>query len=183
MAMRSENNIGIAKQGYRANLTVWNNKLTPVGSSGEILNEQTESGKAGHQPDGGRLPLFPEHSRPSVCSENPGVTVDLDALVQSGVLENPVRLRYPLGMTRKNSQTLSAQFRLRGAMVGMGMIFDDTYRPLFEQVHRHGMYDRRFGLCEVDLVGVASRTGQRAEAYRRAAKGKVGDFQSFVEPD
>ncbi len=72
---------------------------------------------------------------------------------------------------------------LRGGMVGMGMIFDETYRPFFENVARDGLYDRRFGLCEVELAAVASRTGKRADAYRQAAGGKVGDFQSFVEPD
>jgi predicted dehydrogenase len=77
----------------------------------------------------------------------------------------------------------SKPFHLRGGMVGMGMIFDETYRPFFEQVFRQGLYDRRFGLCEVDLAGVASRTGQRAEAYRRSAAGKVAEFHSFVEPD
>lgn len=69
--------------------------------------------------------------------------------------------------------------RLRGGMVGIGMIFDETYRPFFEHVHSQGLYDRRFGLCEVDLAAVASRTGKRAEAYRAAAGDKIGDFQSF----
>lgn len=68
-------------------------------------------------------------------------------------------------------------------MVGIGMIFDETYRPFFEYVYREGLYDRRFGLCEIDLGGVASRTGQRAEAYRTASRGKIGDFQSFTEPN
>jgi predicted dehydrogenase len=68
-------------------------------------------------------------------------------------------------------------------MVGMGMIFDDTYRPFFERAHQHGLYDRRFGLCQIDLVGVASRTGRRADAYRTTLQDRVGEFQSFVEPD
>ncbi len=72
--------------------------------------------------------------------------------------------------------------RLRGGMVGMGMIFDETYRPFFENVFRDGLYDRRFGVCDVDLVAVASRTGSRAEAYRRSSTGKIGEFQSFAEP-
>lgn len=73
--------------------------------------------------------------------------------------------------------------RLRGGMVGMGMIFDETYRPFFENVFRDGLYDRRFGVCEVDLAAVASRTGKRAEGYRDVSQGKVAAFQSFVEPD
>jgi len=73
--------------------------------------------------------------------------------------------------------------RLRGGMVGMGMIFDETYRPFFENIFRDGLYDRRFGVCEVDLAAVASRTGGRAEAYRASSQGKVGEFQSYVEPN
>src|SRR5262245_45298053 len=73
--------------------------------------------------------------------------------------------------------------RLRAGMVGMGMIFDETYRPFFEQAHASGVYDRRFGVCEVELAAVASRTGSRAEAYRRAAGQKIGQFSSFREPN
>jgi len=72
---------------------------------------------------------------------------------------------------------------LRAGMVGMGMIFDETYRPFFEQVHRHPLYDPAFGVCRVELGAVASRTGTRAEAYRRSAAGRVAAFESFTEPD
>ncbi len=72
--------------------------------------------------------------------------------------------------------------RLRAGMVGMGMIFDETYRPFFENVHAKGLYDRRFGLCEVELAAVASRTGSRAEAYRAASRGNIAEFQSYREP-
>ena len=50
-------------------------------------------------------------------------------------------------------------------MVGLGMIFDETYRPFFEQVHREGLFRRDFGLVEVDLAAVATRTGSRAAKY------------------
>lgn len=72
---------------------------------------------------------------------------------------------------------------LRAGMVGMGMIFDETYRPFFEQAGAAGIYDPAFGVCRAPLAAVASRTGSRADAYRRAAAGKMGDFQSFREPD
>ncbi len=75
------------------------------------------------------------------------------------------------------------QHVLRAGMVGMGMIFDETYRPFFEQAGAAGIYDPSFGVCQAPLTAVASRTGGRAEAYRRAAAGKAGDFQSFREPD
>jgi predicted dehydrogenase len=69
--------------------------------------------------------------------------------------------------------------RLRAGMVGLGMIFDETYRPLFEQLHANGLYRRDFGLVDVELAAVASRTGTRAERYRQSAAGRVGDFASF----
>ena len=66
----------------------------------------------------------------------------------------------------------------------MGMIFDETYRPFFEQAHAtRGVYDPRFGLCGVELAAVASRTGSRADAYRKASAGKVYEFQSFSGND
>ncbi len=68
---------------------------------------------------------------------------------------------------------------LRAGMVGMGMIFDETYRPMFEWVHRHGIHDRRFGDVDVPLAAVATRTGRRAEAYRRAAGDRIAAFRSF----
>ena len=59
--------------------------------------------------------------------------------------------------------------RLRAGMVGLGMIFDETYRPFFEQLHAEGLYRRDFGLVDVELAAVASRTGSRAERYRQQA--------------
>src|SRR5207244_6005362 len=56
--------------------------------------------------------------------------------------------------------------RLRTGMVGLGMIFDDTYRPLFEQLHANGLYRRDFGLVDVELSAVATRTGARAKSYK-----------------
>src|SRR5262245_7174713 len=76
-----------------------------------------------------------------------------------------------------------SQNRLRAGMVGLGMIFDDTYRPLFEQLHAEGLYRRDFGFVEVELAAVASRTGSRAERYKRQAAGRVADFHSFAGPD
>jgi predicted dehydrogenase len=64
-------------------------------------------------------------------------------------------------------------------MVGVGMIFDETYRPLFEQLRSEGLYRRDFGLVDVQLAAVASRTGSRAAQYRKA----LGDFRNFAGPD
>jgi D-galacturonate reductase len=73
--------------------------------------------------------------------------------------------------------------RLRTGMVGLGMIFDETYRPMFEAVYHDGLFRRDFGLVELELVAVASRTGSRAERYRKELAGRVPPFQSFAGPD
>jgi D-galacturonate reductase len=73
--------------------------------------------------------------------------------------------------------------RLRTGMVGLGMIFDDTYRPVFEELHRDGLFRRDFGLVEVELAAVASRTGTRAERYRDSLGGRVAEFASFAGAD
>lgn len=76
-----------------------------------------------------------------------------------------------------------AHHQLRAGMVGMGMIFDETYRPMFEAAHARGLYDPAFGVCDVELAAVASRTGKRAEAYAKTAAGRVGQFRSVKEPN
>lgn len=68
---------------------------------------------------------------------------------------------------------------LRAGMVGLGMIFEDTYRPLFEQLHTEGLYRRHFGPVDVELVAVASRTGGRAQRLRQSAGERLGHFESF----
>ncbi|MCA9055000.1 MAG: Gfo/Idh/MocA family oxidoreductase, partial [Planctomycetaceae bacterium] len=74
---------------------------------------------------------------------------------------------------------------LKAGMVGLGMIFDETYRPCFEQAHREGLYSRSFGEVSLELTGVATRTGKRAEAYQRQAvsTGRISAFQSFAGED
>jgi predicted dehydrogenase len=76
-----------------------------------------------------------------------------------------------------------SQHTLRAGMVGMGMIFDDTYRPAFEQLHAEGLFRADFGYIEVPLVAAASRTGTRAERYQRESRGRVADFANFSGPD
>lgn len=63
------------------------------------------------------------------------------------------------------------------------MIFDETYRPLFEQLRAEGLFRRDFGFVDVELAAVASRTGSRAERLRAEAAGRLGEFASVVEPD
>ena len=75
---------------------------------------------------------------------------------------------------------MTSHQQIRVGMVGMGMIFDETYRPCFEHAQRHGLLDRAFGDVDVVLSAVASRTGSRAEAYRQSAPTGMSSFQSFV---
>jgi len=77
----------------------------------------------------------------------------------------------------------SNQRHLRAGMVGLGMIFDETYRPLFEQLHREGLYRRDFDHVNVELSAVATRTGARAERYKKNVAGRVADFASFTGHD
>src|SRR5262249_61922570 len=72
---------------------------------------------------------------------------------------------------------------LRAGMVGLGMIFDDTYRPVFEQLHAEGLYRRDFGLIDVELAAVASRTGSRGARYQHDLAGKVAPFVNCSGPD
>jgi predicted dehydrogenase len=68
-------------------------------------------------------------------------------------------------------------------MVGLGMIFDETYRPFFEQAAAEGLFRREFGLVDVRLAAVASRTGTRADRYRAQAPAAISGFDSFAGPD
>ncbi len=72
---------------------------------------------------------------------------------------------------------------LRAGMVGLGMIFDETYRPFFERAHAEGLWDRRFGALDIELSAVGSRTGKRAAAYKKSAGQKIADFQNFSGSD
>jgi predicted dehydrogenase len=72
-----------------------------------------------------------------------------------------------------NAHTPSSPRRLRAGMVGVGMIFEDTYWPLFVQAHAAGLYQRAFGPIDLELSALASRTGARAAAYVEQA-GRLG---------
>ena len=72
---------------------------------------------------------------------------------------------------------------LRAGMAGMGMIFDETYRPMLEALHAGGLYRRDFGYVDVSLAGVATRTGRRAREYKTQSRGWIADFASFEGSD
>jgi len=64
-------------------------------------------------------------------------------------------------------------------MVGMGMIFDDTYAPFFESAGR-GVYDPATGPFRVELAGAATRTGSRTLAYRQRRGLADSEFGNFA---
>ncbi|MDZ4781322.1 MAG: Gfo/Idh/MocA family oxidoreductase [Planctomycetia bacterium] len=72
---------------------------------------------------------------------------------------------------------------LRVGMVGVGMIFEETYRPFFEAVARRPLYDPAFGVCRVELSAMASRTGARANQHREQLVNSLGNFAICTEPD
>ncbi len=75
-----------------------------------------------------------------------------------------------------------ARHELRAGMVGLGMIFDETYRPFFESAARTAIYDPAFGVCDVKLAAVATRTGRRATALAPSGS-PLSKFANFQEPD
>ena len=67
-------------------------------------------------------------------------------------------------------------------MVGLGMIFEETYRPLFEQLHADGLYRHDFGYVDIELSAVASRTGARGERLQQGAGERLGPFVNCKGP-
>lgn len=57
--------------------------------------------------------------------------------------------------------------RLRAGMVGVGMIFEDTYWPFFHEAQARPLCSRSTGPVEIELAALASRTGSRAAGYVR----------------
>ena len=79
--------------------------------------------------------------------------------------------------------SLKSQGTIKVGMVGLGMIFDETYRPFFEVVANRGLFQRSTGLVEVELTGVATRTGIRSDRYRESAPTGLRNFASFTGAD
>jgi D-galacturonate reductase len=72
-----------------------------------------------------------------------------------------------------------SQAKIRTGMVGLGMIFEETYRPLFETLFHAPLFRPDFGIVDVELSAVASKTGSRAAKYQHELKNRVFPFQSF----
>jgi D-galacturonate reductase len=67
-------------------------------------------------------------------------------------------------------------------MIGVGMIFDETYRHFFERFADTPLLGVNHPAVRIRLGGIASRTGVRAETYRSLAPIAVQEFRSHVGP-
>ncbi len=68
---------------------------------------------------------------------------------------------------------------LRVGMIGVGMIFEDTYRPFFEAVANEPLFVTAIGPVRVRLTAAASRTGARVArliADPASQFGQVGNY-------
>ena len=81
------------------------------------------------------------------------------------------------------SQAPSPGLTLRCGMVGFGMIFDDTYRPVFEARAKEPLFSVATGPVEVRLVAVATRTGTRAARYLASDAGRRSPFANYSGAD
>ena len=63
---------------------------------------------------------------------------------------------------------------IRAGMVGVGMIFEETYWPFFQRALDEPLYSRKTGPVEVELTAMASRSGARSATYlrQRAEQGR-----------
>src|SRR5262249_56285506 len=76
-------------------------------------------------------------------------------------------------MGRMATSATSGRPCLRAGMVALGMIFDDTYRPVFESLRRTGLFRRGFGLTEGEGSAVASRTAAPAQPLHQASRDRL----------
>lgn len=72
---------------------------------------------------------------------------------------------------------------LRCGMVGFGMIFDETYRPVFETRATEPLFTAATGPVGVRLAAVATRTGTRAARYLDSRAGRAYPFANFAGED
>jgi predicted dehydrogenase len=73
--------------------------------------------------------------------------------------------------------------QLSAGMIGLGMIFEETYRPFFQSARRSPLYSPVTGPVSVALSAVASRTGERARRLLADQSSGLPPFQSFAGQD
>jgi len=72
---------------------------------------------------------------------------------------------------------------IRCGMVGFGMIFDETYRPVFERRVAEPLFSLTTGPVALRLAGVATRTGARVARYLATPTGSRLSFANFSGSD
>src|SRR5262245_47234753 len=72
---------------------------------------------------------------------------------------------------------------IRAGMVGFGLIFDDTYRAVFESAVHRPLYSLQTGPVRLRLAAAATRTGSRAGRLLADPALPVGRFDNFAGPD
>ena len=72
---------------------------------------------------------------------------------------------------------------IRAGMVGFGMIFDDTYRAVFQSALQSPLYSPQTGPVQLRLAAAASRTGARVERLLADPDLPLGRFQNFTGDD
>lgn len=77
---------------------------------------------------------------------------------------------------------MTRELTIRAGMVGLGMIFDETYRHFFEGVLSDPLFSLNHPSVTVSLTGVATRTNLRAEKYRRIAPSGCDRFTGYEGP-
>lgn len=75
---------------------------------------------------------------------------------------------------------MSQLAQLNVGMIGLGMIFEETYRHLFEQVHREPLYSSAHPPVSISLAAVATRTGSRASKYQLEAPPGMNGFTAYA---
>ncbi|MFM8271790.1 MAG: Gfo/Idh/MocA family protein [Gemmata sp.] len=72
---------------------------------------------------------------------------------------------------------------LRCGLFGFGMIYDETYRPVFESRASTPFYSPATGPVRVRLCAVATRTGTRVSRYQSSYGNLMPPFDSFAGND
>lgn len=71
---------------------------------------------------------------------------------------------------------------LRAGMIGLGMIFDETYKHFFSAARERPLWSAETGPVTVSLDGVATRTGTRAAKFADGWCDGVVSFGNFFGP-
>lgn len=82
-----------------------------------------------------------------------------------------------------STETATLNPVIRCGMVGFGMIFDETYRPVFERRATEPLFSHVTGPVAIRLAAVATRTGSRAARYLDSPVGRRLAFANFAGPD